>query len=294
VPTASDHLSALKDAAASVSIDSAGAKPIRIGNNALYRLPGNIVARVSRPGHESTAAKEVAVARWLEQHDVPAVTALDGIPQPVQVGNRAVTFWRELPAHQSGTLRDVAALLRKLHQLPPPTSFELPTLEPFAGISERIRTLPGVTDEQRSWLAGHLADLKRSYATDVAPKDFRVIHGDAHTGNVVTTDQGKTLFLDFERVAIGPPAWDLVSIAVLHDSVAWINGEQYADFVRRYGEDVIRWRHYEDFRDIRELRMTCYVAQLTGDHTSAKREALLRIDCLRGRHGTRPWPWSPM
>jgi hypothetical protein len=40
--------------------------------------------------------------------------------------------------------------------------------------------------------------------------------------------------------------------------------------------------------------MTCYITQLSQDHARAKDEASLRIACLRGQRGSRPWPWAPM
>lgn len=290
----SAYLTALRTAAGVAQIDSRGAELIRLGSNAMFRLPGGIVARVSRPGHQSTAAKEVAVARWLALHDVPAVAVFPDISQPILVDGRAVTFWHELPSHRSGTLRDVARLLRQLHQLPLPTDFTLPNLDPFAGISQRIENTPILTADQRAWLKGHLNDLLRQYSSVEAYEHRHVIHGDAHTGNVVTTERDTTLFLDFEKVSIGPPAWDLVSVAVLNDSTAWISDAQYREFVDSYGEDVTTWPDYKLLRAIRELRMTCYVAQLASDHSSAPEELSRRIDCLRGRQGPRPWSWSPM
>ena len=69
---------------------------------------------------------------------------------------------------------------------------------------------------------------------------------------------------------------------------------RYAEFVASYGQDVTAWAHYADFRDIRELRMTCYIAQLVQDRPAAKDETSLRIECLRGKPGERPWPGAPM
>lgn len=35
--------------------------------------------------------------------------------------------------------------------------------------------------------------------------------------------------------------------------------------------------------------MTCYLAQ----HPRARSEAEFRVACLRGKHGPRPWNWTP-
>lgn len=87
------------------------AEIIKIGDNVLYRLPDRIVARVSRPGRTTAAFKEVAVARWLARLDVPAVRALDGVDQPVQVDDRCITFWQELHPHHNATNGQVATAL---------------------------------------------------------------------------------------------------------------------------------------------------------------------------------------
>ncbi|MGH3883934.1 MAG: hypothetical protein ACRDRY_01370 [Pseudonocardiaceae bacterium] len=39
--------------------------------------------------------------------------------------------------------------------------------------------------------------------------------------------------------------------------------------------------------------MTCYLAQHAAEHPRARSEAELRVACLRGKHGPRPWSWTP-
>lgn len=95
-PGLPDTRSVLAVACARVGLDATGAEPIRLGENAILRLPGDVVARISRPGQAATAAREVAVARWLAGHGVPAVEPID-VPQPAEVDGRAVTFWHALP-----------------------------------------------------------------------------------------------------------------------------------------------------------------------------------------------------
>ena len=70
---------------------------MRLGENALYRLPGGIVARVSRVGQFAAAAREVAVARWLEANHVPAV--------PSQVGMYVISPTNLVPGASAVKLR---------------------------------------------------------------------------------------------------------------------------------------------------------------------------------------------
>jgi hypothetical protein len=125
-----DPSAVLLEACRAVGLDATHAELIRAGENTLYRLPGRIVARVTREGQAVAAAKEVCVSRWLMAVGVPVVEALADIDQPAEVERRAVTFWRELPPHRRGNLAELADILRQLHALPAP-DFELPPLAPF-------------------------------------------------------------------------------------------------------------------------------------------------------------------
>ncbi|EWC61655.1 hypothetical protein UO65_3013 [Actinokineospora spheciospongiae] len=286
-----DHR-ALIDACAQAGLNPDGAQPLRLGENALYRLPHGVVVRLSRPGRAVTARKEVAVARWLARHDVPAVRALD-IPNPVETHGRAATFWTELPEHRHGTPIEIAAAVRRLHELPIPDDVFLEPLDPFVRLTDRVDGATALSEDDRKWLRHHITTLRDRHADLPAGLPVCVIHGDAWDGNVVTTTDGHTVLLDLERTAIGPPEWDLVSTAVKHLSFGWITDRDYQDFCHGYGHDVTTWTGYELLRDIRELRMTCYLAQHATEHPSTRREAQLRVNCLRGRTTPRPWAWTP-
>ncbi|MGH4013874.1 MAG: phosphotransferase enzyme family protein [Pseudonocardiaceae bacterium] len=281
----------LAAACAQAGLSAAGARVIRIGENAIFVLPGRVVVRIARLGQHPAAVKEVRIARWLADHGVAAVRALDGIVQPVQIGGRAVTFWQELPPHRHGTPGEVAGALRRLHQLPVPEF--LRPLAPFTRLAQRIDAATTLSAQDRSWLRGHLSELQQRYTGLPAGLPRQVVHGDAWVGNVVTTDDGHTVLLDLERCAVGPPEWDLVSTAIKHTSFAWVSAQDYQDFCDRYGHDVTTWNGFELLRDTRELRMTCYLAQHATEHSTARSEAALRVACLRGRLGPRPWNWTP-
>jgi aminoglycoside phosphotransferase (APT) family kinase protein len=283
----------LAAACAQAGLDPAGAVPIRLGENAIVGLPGGIVVRIARPGQLAAATREVQIARWLAERDVPAVQAVEGIDQPVPVDGRAVTFWRELPPHQHGTPAQVAEALRRLHNLSVPTGFTLAPLAPFVRLADRIEAATSLADDDRTWLHRHLIDLQHRYAELPGGRPHCVVHGDAWVGNVAATDDGQVFWLDLERCSIGPPEWDLINTTLRYTSFAWITADTYREFCRRYGYDVTTWPGFSVLRDIRELRMTCYTAQRAAEDPAARAEAELRVRCLRGDHGPRPWSWTP-
>lgn len=287
-----DHSAVLAAACAEVGLDHTDAEPIRLGENALFRLPGGVVARIARPGQLAAATREVRIAQWLAEHEIPAVRALKDIAQPVLAAGRAVTFWEELPPHRHGTPAEVATAIRRLHDLPVPTDLPIGDLDPFVRLAERIDAATTLTDEDRTWLREHLVSLQTRYANLPPGLPRCVVHGDAWVGNVVATDDGQVVLLDLERCSVGPPEWDLVSTAIKHTSFDWITAEDYRDFCDRYGHDVYDWPGFDLLRDIRELRMASYVAQQAAENPDARAEASLRVSCLR-KHATRPWQWTP-
>ncbi|MGW0891790.1 phosphotransferase enzyme family protein [Saccharopolyspora sp. NPDC002578] len=278
----------LSRACEQVGLDDGAAELIRAGENDLYRLPGSVVARISRPGQVSAAAKELRVTRWLADTQVPAVRPWEGQDAPVVVGERAVTFWYELPPHEQGSTTDVAGLLCELHSLDLPDGMDLPGLAPFVRVAERIDGATWLDPQDRDWLRKHLAELQDAYQELPAGIPWRLVHGDAWRGNVATTAGGPIL-MDFERCAYGPPEWDLVSTAVAHVTTGWLTTEQWTAYCRTYGYDVTTWGGFEVFRGIRELRMTTAAAQLGEASPSGRAQAAHRIACLRGCSGPRPW-----
>lgn len=198
-PSASTR-AVLEEACLSVGLDTTNAQPIRIAENAVWRLPG-VVVRVARPGQSAAAAREVQVARWLTAEGVPAVRALD-LPQPVAASGHPVTFWQELPPHEIGTVTDVVVLLKQLHALPKP-DLPLGELDPFVRLVERIDAAITISDDDQLWLKHRLEDLKQQWASRPKGLPECVVHGDAWVGNVARTEAGPML-LDFERASFGP------------------------------------------------------------------------------------------
>ncbi|MGW6913422.1 phosphotransferase enzyme family protein [Kitasatospora sp. NPDC054939] len=281
----------LLKACADAGLSAAGAEPIRIGENALWRLPSRIVARIARPGQAAAAARELAVARWLHDCEVPAVQPLDHLQEPLEVDGRPVTFWHELPPHRPGTAADIAPLLRRLHELPVP-AIPLGYLDPFVRLAARIDGAATLDDEQRQWLRDRLAELESAWSSLLPGMPASVIHGDAWGGNVAVTPT-TTYLLDFERTSLGPPEWDLTATAVGYGTFGTVSDSKYAAFCDAYGTDVTAWDGYPVLRDIRELRVTCFALQhAAADPARHRAEAHYRLACLQGVNGPRPWGWT--
>ncbi|MGI5142624.1 phosphotransferase family protein [Streptomyces sp. CA-106110] len=280
---------ALEEACARAGFTPAGAVPVRIAENEIWRLSGGVIVRIARPGQWRAAVREVLVARWLTDSAVSAVRAMP-IEQPIEAAGRPVTFWVELPPHEIGTVMDVVTLLKQLHALPVP-DLPLDELDPFVRVGERIEAATSLPEEDRLWLRDRHAELREQWAHRPAGLRECVVHGDAWVGNVARTARGPVL-LDFERASIGPPEWDLVSTAVKMTTTGAVTRAEYREFSAVYGTDVTEWEGFGLLAGARELRMATYAAQHAATRPEWQAEAQYRVDCLRGRTAAPPWHWK--
>jgi aminoglycoside phosphotransferase (APT) family kinase protein len=302
VSAASDDSAGLLDASAALRIvaagcalagrRAAGARPLRVGEDALVRLADGVSARVGPVGGAWVAHHEIAVSRWLAAAGVPAVRPAAGTAA-VDVGARVVTFWAALPAHRPAGSELVALALRRLHSQPVPTTPALPPLDPFRRIEPRLRRSAVVTPAQRGELLARLDRLREAFGRLPPGRPPCVVHGDAWAGNVVETDRGEVVLLDLVRVGLGPPEWDLVATALDRSTFGIMDDAGYDGFSAAYGLDVMAWPGFGVLRDIRELRVAAYALHAAEVDPTLARLASLRVRDLLA--GVRPWPnWSPL
>ena len=284
-----DDQKALRQACDELGLDSNSLDPIRIAENSVWRLPHGIVARMT--SRKEAVHREIRVARWLGKKGVSAVRPDERVPeQPVIIGERAISFWEELPPHQHGTCFDMAPLLKQLHRLDPPDF--LGKIDPFGRTGERIDKALTLNKADRDWLRGYYAELRVAWDAMPEAETEVVVHGDAWSGNCVVADDGTAYLLDFDSVAIGLPEWDLTSISMALTLTGALSAEDYSKFCEIYGKDVTQWKGYETLRSIREMRMALWSASVAAVRPEWCNEVQHRIDCLRGKKGPRPWKWT--
>ena len=282
---------ALRHACAVAGIDADGACLLRMGSNAVYRLKAPIVARVSRPGTDiDHVSRTIAVARWLESAGYSAVRPI-GVEQPIAADGYIVTFWQALSedGDQYASTPEIAQILARLHQLTAPEDLHLPPLAPFANAAQRIHASTWLTPGDRSFLTATLAALQDAYENLEFGLPQGVIHGDASVGNVLRDTSGSPVLIDLDGFAIGPREWDLALTAIYYDSFGWHTREEYEEFARVYGFDIMQWPGYPVMRSVREFLMVTWVIQKAADGDQAAAEARKRISALRTGASRKDW-----
>jgi thiamine kinase-like enzyme len=286
-----DSRDVLERACAAAGLDAGGARLLRVGSNAVYRLKVPIIARISRPGADAAHARRtVAIARWLESVCYPSVRLVD-VDQPVVIDGRVVTFWEAVSddGGQYASVAEVAEVLRRLHQLTAPADLHLPELAPFANAPRRIESNTWLKPKDRAFLMTMLAQMRAAYAGLEFALPPGVIHGDASIGNVLRDTDGDPVVIDLDGFAVGPREWDLALTAIYYDSFGWHTREEYEDFVRVYGYDIMTWPGYPVMRAVREFLMVTWVIQKAAESEQAATEAAKRIAALRTGASREDW-----
>ena len=285
---------ALAEACHAAGLDPSGAELIRLGENAVFRLrAAPVIARVARSFERlPDAEREVRVARWLAAVDVPAIRPVD-VAQPIEAAGRVVTLWESATDEEDyGSTAELGAVLRRLHSLEAPTDLALPPLRLFDRAVRRINNVPGIPDDDRSFLRRRAQELSAAYDDLTFELPPGVIHGDANVGNLLRDRHGRALLIDLDGFATGPREWDLIQTAIFYDRFGWHTESEYRDFVTAYGHDVMQWSGYPVLRDVRELFMVSWLMQNVASNEEAAREFSSRMETLRT--GGPAHDWRPL
>jgi Ser/Thr protein kinase RdoA (MazF antagonist) len=281
---------ALIAACARAELDASGARLVRLGENAVFRLATRpVIVRVARTAaYLPEVQRGMDVARWLHGAGFPAVRLVDDIEQPSIADGRVVTFW-EMLSDEYATVADLAVLLLQLHAMAPPPSLSLPTLLPLERTRRRVEAGPLATVDKK-FLIDRVEELSSRWNAVEFELPSGVIHGDASVGNVIRAQDGRPVLIDLDGFSTGPREWDLMLTALYYERLGWHTREEYQGFAERYGFDVTAWRGYGTLRSIRELIMVGWLAQNIDESSDVVAEVSKRIADLRaGREGRLEW-----
>jgi Ser/Thr protein kinase RdoA (MazF antagonist) len=286
-----ETLAILKQACEVADLSADGARLLRLGSNAVYRLTVPVVARIARPEADNTPARRlIAVARWLESASYPAVRALP-LDQPVVLDGHAVTYWEAVSDNgdEYATIGQVAEVIARLHKMTAPEDLGLPALEPFRNAGQRIAESRWLTEDDRTWMTSELARLQAEYARLDFALPHGVIHGDANIGNVLCDEHGNPVVIDLDDFATGPREWDLIQTAIFYDRFGWHTREEYETFTRIYGYDVLKWAGYPVLAEVREFIMVTWMILKADETDRTSTEARKRLNALRTGASRKDW-----
>jgi len=109
--------------------------------------------------------REVDVAGWLAAAGLPAVRLADEVDQLRVIDGRVVTWWDLIvESRQKPTFTDLAVMLRRLHDLPDPTTFDLPLFDPMPRVLGRLEAAgEALAESDRKFIATRHSELRATY-----------------------------------------------------------------------------------------------------------------------------------
>ncbi|SCF28788.1 Phosphotransferase enzyme family protein [Micromonospora purpureochromogenes] len=271
----------LNEVCAQIGVDPESASLVKYTMNAVFVAPPFVIRLAAGPHAATLARRVVSVAASLEQVGMPTVRLASGVTsQPVFSGDWVATAWQYVPtANDEPMPVDLAAPLRALHSLDG-LDVPLPRWSPIEKFRRRLDAAaalpPKEAGELEQWSRTELgipvADLLRDLhlRCDEVEEDLDrvvwrlppgVIHGDAHTGNILLPAPGdgaaarpEPLLCDLDGMCIGPREWDLVPTA--HGATRFgRSAADYRNFVDAYGADITKWAGWPILRRVRELQL---------------------------------------
>jgi thiamine kinase len=184
--------------------------------NASFLVEANgaaFVLRIDKP-----AAAQLGLDRENERQVLSTLAAAGLVPEPVFFDAAIGVFLRPFLPGRSWTQADLArdqnmnrlaVLLRRLHTLPPVGK----TFDPLAAAE---RYAAGLATEQAQDILQH-AEAQWSASKPVS--SAALCHNDLLCQNLIESDDGQLVLIDWEYAAVGDPYFDL-AIVVQHHGLA--------------------------------------------------------------------------
>ncbi|MFD2422429.1 phosphotransferase family protein [Amycolatopsis pigmentata] len=277
-------------------VDPTDARLLHHRSNAVYLLPRD--QRVVRLAPDTAVRRRrahtsIAVTRWLAtQPDPVALPPMPG-DQPVIAAGAVATFWPHRPTTPPPSLADLAIPLRRLHSFPAPP-FPVPRYQPLQRLQEAFdldqnRPQPAVTDDDRTWLLQRATELIDTFSTTDFPLGDGLVHGDAHTENLVH-DHHNLLLIDWDGACLGPRELDLLTGIPNHFHEP---ASRRAQFLNAYGYDILTWPGWTLLRDLTELHALGAYIRLAPTKPAAAVELRHRIRSLRTNDRSAVWHAVP-
>jgi hypothetical protein len=216
IPTTVDAVAASVAVAGALGLPTDRPVVVAEGYSVRVRLdPAQVLTRVVTVGRTLRGdplpwmQREVAVSRYLHAAGAPAVPPWQD-PGPHLARGLEVSLWRWLESDRQAVSPEVfGGMLKGLHDALSNYEVDLPVLVgPLTDIGAALRVSDDVVLHEA---AERVVPLALTW-----PR--RPLHGDAHTGNILSTTGGP-LWMDFEDVCVGPVEWDLASRTLTPDYV---------------------------------------------------------------------------
>ncbi|WP_442933685.1 aminoglycoside phosphotransferase family protein [Micromonospora sp. CPCC 206060] len=280
---------AARQIAAQLGVDGEQARLLRLTNNAVFALPdAGIVIRITRSHRlRDRVAKVTALGRWFAQNDAPTIRLAPRYEQPIEVNGLHATIWTYLPPRPPPPdVTDLGRVLRLFHQLTP-SDLPLPVWDPVGDARARLTDAEALPDPDRRFLLDWCDRLEPRIAALNQQAPPRLVHGDAHVGNLLRRHDGRAVLCDFDATCLGPWQVDLTAVPV--GEARFRRPGAHTRLAAAYGYDVTTDPAWPILREARELKMIAAAVPLLASGPNVAHEFTLRLRSIQQRDDTARW-----
>jgi len=272
---------AMREVAGRIGAPIHDAALLRLTNNAVFALPtAGLVIRVMRShALHARAEKVVRLADAFAAVNAPTIRLAGGVAQPVPAADLLATIWTYVPPSPTvPTVADLGAVLREFHGMGrPPTA--LPEWDPVGDARGRITDAEGLGESERDELLDWCDRLAPRVEALHARTGRGLVHGDAHTDNLLRDPTGRVLLCDFDATCVGPWQVDLAAVPV--GELRFGRPGTHAALAATYGYDVTTDPDWALLREAREFKMIVAAVPLLGSAPRVASEFALRLRSVR-------------
>lgn len=280
--------SALHGIAAKLGVSSADAKVLHLANNATYALPdAALVVRITRSNQLHDRVRKVArLGRWFSEVDAPTIRLAGSVDQPVEHEDLLATVWEYVPPNSTPDADDLGQVLKEFHGLTAP-DFDLPRWDPVGTARKRITDAEALEDHDRSILLDWCDRLEPEVEALLNASPGKLIHGDAHVGNLLRRPDGRVILCDFDSTCLGPPGVDLAAVAAAE---IWFSERGlHEQLSNSYGKDITKDPSWDVLREARELAFVVGGVPLMASTPGVAEEFKLRLNAVLTADTSTPW-----
>ncbi|GIJ40052.1 aminoglycoside phosphotransferase [Micromonospora andamanensis] len=282
---------AMRQIAARLAVPTDDARLLQLTNNAVFALPqAKLVIRIARThALHDRVAKVTDLARWFTAIDAPTIQLAAVAQEPMVVGSLLASVWTYVPpTPPAPTVEDLGAVLREFHSLPAPP-IALPEWDPIGDARRRLADAEGLSQDEYDFLSRWCDRLEPQVTALMGQVSPRLVHGDAHVGNLLREPSGRVVMCDFDATCLGPWQVDLAAVAV--GEVRFGGVGNHARLAAAYGFDVVTDPWWPLLHEARELKMIAAATPLMASSSAIRAEFRWRVRSVQSNdHDAR---WTP-
>ncbi|MBQ1027479.1 aminoglycoside phosphotransferase family protein [Micromonospora sp. C95] len=279
----------MRQIAARLAVPTDDARLLQLTNNAVFALPkAGLVVRIARTHRlHDRVAKVSDLARWFAAIDAPSIRLAPVAQEPMVVGSLLASVWAYVPPTlPAPTVEDLGEVLREFHSLPAPP-IALPEWDPIGDARRRLADAEGIRHDEHDFLSQWCDRLEPQVTALMRQTSPRLVHGDAHVGNLLREPSGRVVMCDFDATCLGPWQVDLAAVAV--GEVRFGGVGNHARLAAAYGFDVTTDPCWPLLREARELKMIAAAVPLLASSSAVAAEFYRRIRSAQTKDHEARW-----